>query len=84
MFGALRFLFSHSSKEIEVSKIVDMRMRTFETIVNGNATSEDRAAFRLNAEYEARREIGQRMLIEIIALFTAGIGLETALLHLIG
>ena len=83
MFSALKFLFSHSAREIEVAKIVDMRMRTFETIVNGNATKEDRNAFRLNAEYEARREISQRMTIDIIMLFVSGIGIETALLHFI-
>ena len=84
MFGALKFLFSHSAREMEVIKIVDMRMRTFDVVVNGNASDEDRRAYRLNAEYEAHREINQRMLIEVITLFTAGIGLETALLHVLG
>ena len=81
MFSGLRHIFSFSARELEVQRIVEMRMKQYEAIVNGDATDADRKSFRLGAEYEARREISQRASIDLLMLGGLALGAESLVLH---
>ena len=73
MFSGLKYLFSHYQKEQDIQRIVEMRIKRMEGMVNGDDwPTHSRRVYREICEDSARTEVDQRQMISMLSLIASG------------